>query len=525
MKSFMPSPVDNSDFHALIVRQWLEEWNKVKFDSEINQAKPPGHFYLLSLPAATLRSLSGIYRRKTVPDERRSEDLGIQRQHDVERSLEIGKFVREGFPYSTLSPAQRRALEEDSSNLQKPGWLPSAIIVNILKPGDVRPDGTLGEEDAMHIPSAVADHETLVEYSLPSSWERTEWTPKSIRPIEVIDGQHRLWAFDQVDDQALNFNLPVVAFCGLDISWQAYLFWIINIKPKRINASLAFDLYPLLRDQDWLKAGEGLMVYRETRAQELTEALWGTPQNPWYQRINMLGETGVREAQPVTQAAFVNALVVTFVRSWDRRGNKVGGLFGGSSSEGKSLNWPRIQQAGFLCSAWKLFDDAIRQTHAAWAIELRGISKSLGRSNDSVAGVDLAFSSPLSLLSSDQGVRAVFAILNDFTYEVAKDYKLHDWKIFDTDEGLRSDTISLVMKEVEELPIAEFLVQLCKDMATYDWRTSKVESLSSSERTNKLAFRGSGGYVELRRQIVEHLVGSSNARVREVAETLKSQSK
>jgi hypothetical protein len=70
---------------------------------------------------------------------------------------------------------------------------------------------------------------------------------------------------------------------------QAYLFWTINIKPKKINPSLAFDLYPLLREQIWLESGETVHVYRESRAQELTEALWATPMSPWHRRINILG--------------------------------------------------------------------------------------------------------------------------------------------------------------------------------------------------------------------------------------------
>ena len=83
------------------------------------------------------------------------------------------------------------------------------------------------------------------------AWDKG-WTPKANAPFEIIDGQHRLWAFDDADTLD-SFELPVVAFVGLDISWQAYLFWTINIKPKRINPSLAFDLYPLLRSEDWLE--------------------------------------------------------------------------------------------------------------------------------------------------------------------------------------------------------------------------------------------------------------------------------
>ena len=92
----------------------------------------------------------------------------------------------------------------------------------------------------------------------------------------------------------------MVAFHSLDISWQAYLFYTINIKPKKINRSLAFDLYPLLRTEDWLETAEGAAIYRETRAQEITEILWSHPASPWRAKINMLGDTGVKY---VTQAA------------------------------------------------------------------------------------------------------------------------------------------------------------------------------------------------------------------------------
>src|SRR5437879_3571748 len=131
---------------------------------------------------------------------------------------------------------------------------------------------------------------------------KAKWAPR-VRPLEVIDGQHRLWSFAESGEDK-NFELPVVAFHGLDISWQAYLFWTINIKPKRINPSLAFDLYPLLRTEDWLQRFAGHAIYRETRSQELVEALWSHPQSPWQGQIDMLGE---RPRQQVSQAAWVRS--------------------------------------------------------------------------------------------------------------------------------------------------------------------------------------------------------------------------
>ena len=42
-------------------------------------------------------------------------------------------------------------------------------------------------------------------------------------------------------------------------------------------------------------------------------------------------------------------------------------------------------------------------------------------------------------------------------------------------------------------------------VATYDWRTSAAPNLKDDERTLKAAFRGSGGYKELRLQLLRHL--------------------
>jgi hypothetical protein len=171
---------------------------------------------------------------------------------------------------------------------------------------------------------ADVDRDTA-ELLLPYQDWTSAWEADGTPPFEVIDGQHRLWAFDPEDASAASFELPVVAFHGLDISWQAYLFWTINIKPKRINPSLAFDLYPLLRAEDWLERAEEHVVYRDTRSQELTEALWSFPESPWYDGINMLGE---RKVKGVTQSAWIRALTSSFVRPWDGRRGRTGGLFG-----------------------------------------------------------------------------------------------------------------------------------------------------------------------------------------------------
>lgn len=120
----------------------------------------------------------------------------------------------------------------------------------------------------------------------------------------------------------------MVAFVGVDVSWQAYLFWTTNIKPKRINASLAFDLYPLLRTESWLNRFQGIAAYRETRAQELADIFMrsctgypAAPRGPWASRGG------------VSQAAWIRSLGATYVRPSEGRGVKLGGLFGAPVGE------------------------------------------------------------------------------------------------------------------------------------------------------------------------------------------------
>lgn len=258
----MPSsrPSDLRRIPAIVVHQWLTEWNRVIFDDTALRRRPEPHFYLFALPAPELKSLCGIYRRSTEGGVARTLDLGIERRHDPDRSQAIGQYVHHGYPWSELSPTKKKSAEFD--DLRKPGWLPTAIVVNILKAGDRRRGLAVSESDLLTVGDADGQTATIV---LPRSFTGSGWTPSQAHPIEVIDGQHRLWAFED-DPAAESFELPVVAFHGLDVSWQAYLFWTINIKPKRINASLAFDLYPLLRTEDWLEKFEGHSTYREARA-------------------------------------------------------------------------------------------------------------------------------------------------------------------------------------------------------------------------------------------------------------------
>jgi DGQHR domain-containing protein len=476
---------------ALIVHQWLRTWDAVQFEASGHRRKPEPHFYLFTLPATELKALSGIYRRTTAAGQLRSTDLGIQRRHDEGRSTQIRKYVHHGYPWSELTDRQRKS--EDWDDLRKPGWLPTAIVINILRPNDVRRGKSPDANDLLHITDVG---QTRAVIQLPSNFDSAQWKPKGPPPIEVIDGQHRLWAFDESFKN--DFDLPVVAFHGLDISWQAYLFWSINITPKKINASLAFDLYPLLRTEDWLERFEGHSIYRETRAQELTEALWSHDDSPWYGRINMLGESG--ERRMATQASWIRTLLATYVKKWDSTRAAVGGLFGAPlGSHEPVLPWTRAQQAAFLIAMGNHFRDAIGRSQAPWAKDLRKIQTDLGKN------VDAAFEGDYSLINTDQGIRGLLYVTNDLCYVKADDLNLQGWQAGDDAAASDTEAVTKALKSLQSQPVMKFIESVCSHLASFDWRASSAPGLSDNDRLLKAALRGAGGYKELRRLLLAHL--------------------
>ena len=496
---------------ALKVHQWLPGWEKIDFNPTERRSKPEKHFYLCSLPARELRSLSGIARRVARDAAPRTEDLGIQRQHDPERSEEISRFVEYGFPWSTLSKTKRAT--KDFNDLRKPGWLPTAVVLNILTEDDERYGNNVATSDLV----SVVDNQGTTQLRLPYATWNPNWTPSQLPPFEIIDGQHRLWAFDRATKLG-NFELPVVAFVGLDISWQAYLFWTINIKPKRINPSLAFDLYPLLRSEDWLEREERHIVYRETRAQELTEVLWSFPSSPWYDRINMLGE---RSNKWVTQSAWIKSLSATFVRSWQRqRANLTGGLFGGRfQHENEVLGWSRAQQAAFLIFAWSQFWQEVSTSEHKWAVDLRRLPQTAGTKKTPGPKIrdDLAFYGPHSLIASDQGVRGFLHVLNDICWRRSKELGLYSWRPDDRSGLNLDDAVKSSLEELKKQEFSNFVTQLCALLVSFDWRSSSTPNLTEELRRAKLVFRGNGGYKEIRTQLLEHLANAES----DIADTAK----
>ena len=487
---------------AIKVNQWLTEWDDYNFRPEDRQKKPESYFYVSSIPLEILRRLSNVPRRGEETETgqqatgRRVEDIGIQRGFEESRADDIKDFIRAGYPWATLPKRE----QESFTGLKKPGWLPTSLVVNIVKPTTTRQEITPDVTDLIQV---EATGPNMVDLVLPENSELSDWRPKGrIHPLEVIDGQHRLLAFDQDEPVPGEFDLPVVLFEDLDISWQAYLFWTINITPKRIGPSLAYDLYPLLRTEDWLEPVVGPLAYRETRAQELTEALWSNPSSPWYDRIGMLG----RERGKVTQAAFVRSLTLSFIRRADPGGNRPGGLFGAAVSEDQIqvLRWSRAQQAAYLIFLWSELEKAITESDAEWADFVRVKTKPVGPSP--ADGRDPAFAGIYSLLATDQGVRGFLQVSNDVSFDLAKTLDLTSWVRDHQSEATETKEVNDALQDLGSIEqIASFVKNLCRSAAQFDWSSSVTPDLPEPTRNQQALYRAGSGYREVRRQLLLHL--------------------
>ena len=504
---------------AIRVNQWLTQWDQYHYPEEEHQSKPQEHFYISSIPVGILRRLSNVPRRgigaSNGPRQasgRRREDIGIQRSFEEGRAKDIRSFVEAGYPWASLRKSEQSKFPE----LRKPGWLPTGLILNIVKPQTSRGDLTPHVEDLIRVEEPAPNRFELV---LPRNAETPKWKRKGkLFPLEVIDGQHRLLAFEEGELKNEDFDLPVILFEDLDLSWQAYLFWTINITPKRISPSLAYDLYPLLRTERWLEPVPGPLAYRETRAQELTEALWINPDSPWHRRISMLG----REKGKVTQAAFVRSLTSSFIRRSEARGNRPGGLFGAPLSDKPVfvLSWSRAQQAAYLIFLWLELERAIQESDASWAGHVR--EQTEPRQPDTDGGCrDPAFAGIYSLLATEQGVRGFLQVSNDLSYVLARKLRLDSWIRDHVSGATDNEEVSAALSDLgSRKRITDFVRHLCNISAQFDWRSLATPGLSTRERNQQALYRAGSGYQEVRLNLLRHLSEKSDNPIREAADDL-----
>lgn len=496
------------------IDQWLDEWNDVNFNLPM-RSKPDGFFYMFKMDIRLLKRISDVHRRKT--NKPRSEDINVQRALKEDRSLEIKHYVQKGFPLSTLNDKDRTA--PDNQVLKMPGFLTTAILVNILGPNQKRGNSEIKEVDLITINESGSNNPVI---TLPEEVFSSSWNPE-LKPIEIIDGQHRLWAFDETEEIKGKYEVPVIAYYNLDRAWQAYLFYVINIKPKKINTSLGYDLYPLLRTQEWLEnSKEGLKVYRETRAQELVEAIWLYPESPWHKRISMLGE----EASYISQNAFIRALSDSYFK---KNRKEISGLFSDVlKKKNEELKWIRPQQAAFLILLWDeiakaLSKEVTKEGEFEWVDKLRKESAQLTIFEKDL-NLDRSFVSKNSNLSRDQGVTGISMFSNDFFYVLANeseiDFNELGWDNDIDERQIEARSIDFAINKFINHPIYSYIQQFAQEVIKFDWRTSAAEFDDPLKSDLQKKYRGSGGYKEVWNDLLKIFLNSKNEKIKKYSEFL-----
>lgn len=112
---------------------------------------------------------------------------------------------------------------------------------------------------------------------------------------KIIDGQHRIAGLRKLGNT--QFQINVVIFIDMDIEDQAMVFATINLAQTRVRKSLVYDLYEYTKSRSPTKT-----------CHKIARLLNSRQNSPFYDRIKILG-TATRPYQPLTQAAFVEALL------------------------------------------------------------------------------------------------------------------------------------------------------------------------------------------------------------------------
>jgi len=182
------------------------------------------------------------------------------------------------------------------------------------------------------------------------------------------------------------------------------------------------------------------------------------------------------------------------------------------------LPWTRSQQAAFLIVAGNAFKEAVISSKANWAVALRAEQQPTLFVADNH---DLAFYGKSTLISDDMGLRGFLNVINDLCYVQAADLKLEQWDVGDAGPEPSEENISDCLKSLAKQAVVGFLREACAALADFDWRASSAKSLNEDERRAKAAFRGTGGYKELRLVLLSHLV-SKSGRVKAAAAEVRS---
>jgi DNA phosphorothioation-associated DGQHR protein 1 len=266
-------------------------------------AQPFGEFFVANIPAALLLDVAYSDRLTAERQPNGSYRLGGSQRPRVERRLrEIGLFI------DTPSAA-----------------FPNAII---LAANYREEDGLIEEEEDRKWSVSIDKTGLTGMLQIPT---RAKLAP-------IIDGQHRLFAFNYAENQKrLDMPLLCAVFFDLPKPYQAFLFATINANQRPVSKSLTYELFGYnVEDENPEKwTPEKLAVF-------LTRKLGTDQQSPFNNHIIIAAEndfaprmSDIRRERgwAVSTATVVEGIVRLISRNPKRDAYQMGGSL---SYEGKS---------------------------------------------------------------------------------------------------------------------------------------------------------------------------------------------
>jgi hypothetical protein len=155
------------------------------------------------------------------------------------------------------------------------------------------------------------------------------------------------------------------------------------------------------------------------------------------------------------------------------------------------LAWTRSQQAAYLITLWNEIQRAIEESRESWASHLRKSAPD--------EDLDPAFFGPHTLLATDQGVRGVLQVSNDVSFVLVHELHFPEWREPRLGDAEVLEEIEQALRSISKhRRLVDFLRRLARSLTRFDWRTSGAPGLPEEVRLRQAAYRGSGGYRELR---------------------------
>lgn len=183
----------------------------------IRVRQPLGEFYLTALPAELLQAVgySERHRLVSLDESGHAEQTGHQRRLDGKRLKQIANYLR------TADAA-----------------LPNTIILAANCPDS----GEILEPEDQRRWVVVNDGDTVVTLTIPTE----------DKLAAIVDGQHRLHGFDEIESNSPLKKMPLACAIFLDLPTpqQASIFATINYNQKPVDKSQTYQLFGYNLDEE-----------------------------------------------------------------------------------------------------------------------------------------------------------------------------------------------------------------------------------------------------------------------------------